>query len=193
MPAPRILAFSGSLRAESFNQRILLIAAEGASTAGAAVEIIKLKDFDLPLYDGDQEASSGLPAGAVALQERMKAVQGFLIASPEHNSSYSAALKNAIDWASRPQPGDPEFACFKNKAAALISASPGALGGIRGLPQLATLLRNIQMIVLPKQRAISAAHEAFLEDGSMKDRAAAEGLRAVGADLAKFLAPAPAG
>ena len=166
MPAPRILAFSGSLRAESFNQRILLIAAEGASTAGAAVEIIKLKDFDLPLYDGDQEAASGLPAGAVALKERMMAVQGFLIASPEHNSSYSAAL---------------------------ISASPGALGGLRGLPQLATLLRNLQMIVLPNQRAISAAHEAFLEDGSMKDRAAAESLRAVGADLAKFLAPAPAG
>ena len=71
MTAPRILAFSGSLRVESLNQRILLIAAEGASTAGAAVEIIKLKDFDLPIYDGDQEASSGLPAGAIALQERM--------------------------------------------------------------------------------------------------------------------------
>ena len=193
MPAPRILAFSGSLRAESFNQRILLIAAEGASTAGAAVEIIKLKDFDLPLYDGDQEASSGLPAGAVALKERMMAAQGFLIASPEHNSSYSAALKNAIDWASRSLPGEPSLACFKNKAAALVSASPGALGGLRGLPQLATLLRTLQMIVLPNQRAISAAHEAFLEDGSMKDRAAAEGLRAVGADLAKFLAPATAG
>ncbi|MFO1531308.1 MAG: NAD(P)H-dependent oxidoreductase [Kiritimatiellia bacterium] len=193
MPAPRILAFSGSLRVESLNQRILLIAAEGASAAGAAVEVIKLKDFDLPLYDGDQEAASGLPAGAVALKERMKAAQGFLIASPEHNSTYSAALKNALDWASRSLPGEPSFACFKNKAAALVSASPGALGGLRGLPQLATLLRNIQMIVLPNQRAISAAHEAFLEDGSMKDRSAAEGLRAVGADLAKFLAMTPAG
>ena len=188
MPAPRILAFSGSLRADSLNHRILRIAAEGASTAGAAVEIIKLKDFDLPLYDGDQEAATGLPAGAIALKERMKAAQGFLIASPEHNSTYSAALKNALDWASRPQPGEASMACFKNKAAALISASPGALGGLRGLPQLATLLRNLQMIVLPNQRAISAAHEAFLGDGSMKDRAAAEGLRAVGADLVKFLA-----
>ena len=178
----------GSLSSQSINR---LLARALMRLAPPELSFCEVAFKDLPLYSADHEAN--FPPAAQALKDALAAVDAVLFVTPEYNRSIPGGLKNAIDWASRPLPGEPSFACFKNKAAALVSASPGALGGLRGLPQLATLLRNLQMIVLPNQRAISAAHEAFLEDGSMKDRSAAEGLRAVGADLARFLAMTPAG
>jgi len=185
---PRILAFSGSLREASYNQRLVRVAAGGARAAGAEVTELHLRDVPLPLYDADLEAGEGLPANAVKLKDLMKVHQGFLIASPEYNSSVSAALKNAIDWASRPAGGEPPGACFRGRTAAIMSASPGALGGLRGLVHLRAILGNIQVLVLPDQKVIPNAHEAFNDDGTLKDPAQQEAIEKIGAKLATVVA-----
>ena len=156
---PKVLALAGSTREASFNKKLVQLAAAGARAAGAEVTRIDLRDLALPLYDEDLETRAGLPAGARQLKDLMLAHQGFLISSPEYNSSLSAVLKNAIDWASRPVTGEAPLACFTGKTAAIMSASPGALGGLRGLVHSATVLGNINVLVIPDQVAVmSASH-----------------------------------
>jgi NAD(P)H-dependent FMN reductase len=99
----------------------------------------------------------------------MVAHDGLLLSSPEYNSSITGVLKNTIDWASRPAPGEPPLVAFDGKVAGLLSASPGNLGGLRGLVHVRAILGNIGVYVVPGQVAISRAHEAFAEDGSLKD------------------------
>jgi NAD(P)H-dependent FMN reductase len=183
----RILAFAGSTRRESFNKKLVSIAARGARDAGALVTLIDLKDFPLPLFDQDLEAEQGMPENGKKLKQLFIAHDGLLIASPEYNSSITAVLKNAIDWVSRPAPGEPSLVAFRGKVATLMSASPGALGGLRGLVHVRSILGNIGVIVLPDQVAVAKAHEAIKPDGSLidpKQHAAIEGL---GHTLASFL------
>jgi NAD(P)H-dependent FMN reductase len=124
---PKILAFAGSTREASYNKKLVKIAAEGARAAGAEVTYVDLRDLPMPLFDEDLEAKEGLPENVLKFKELMMAHQGFLITSPEYNGSITPLLKNAIDWASRPLPEEPPFAlsCFRDKVAALMSASPG--------------------------------------------------------------------
>jgi NAD(P)H-dependent FMN reductase len=168
-PSPRILAFAGSLRRESWNKKLVRIAAAAAREAGADVTTLDLAEIPLPVYDGDLEQAEGIPANAKRLKELLKTHEGLLIASPEYNSSISGALKNAIDWASRAEPGEKPLACFDGKVAALLAASPGALGGLRGLVALRSILGNIRVLVLPEQLALPKANEAFDADGRFVD------------------------
>lgn len=183
--APRILALAGSLRAGSYNRRILALAADGARAAGADVTRIDLRDFPLPVYDADLESASGLPSAALALKERFRAAEGLLFASPEYNSAISGTLKNAFDWVSRPAPGEKPLACFKGKVAALCAASPGALGGIRGLASVRLILGNLGVVLLPDQVALPKAAEAFDDDGNVADPARRKSLMELGAALAR--------
>lgn len=185
---PKILAFAGSSRTESFNKKLVQIAVAGAKAAGAEVTYIDLRDLPMPIYDGDLEAKEGMPENAQKFKQLMLANDGLLIASPEYNSSYSALLKNAIDWASRSAPGEPPLAAFSGKVAAIMSASPGGLGGLRGLFQLRTLLSNIRVLVLPDQVTVSKAYEAFNPDGSLKDSQQQESVEQLGAEVAAILA-----
>ncbi len=166
---PRILCFAGSLRKDSLNKKLARQAMELVQAAGAEATFLDLKQYPLPVYDGDIEAESGLPKNAGQIKELMKAHDAFLIASPEYNSSISGALKNAIDWASRPVPGEKPLVCFSGKVAGLMAASPGALGGLRGLIVVRSLLSNIGVIVVPEQIAISKAQEAFDGEGKIID------------------------
>jgi len=186
--APKILAFAGSTRTDSFNKKLVRIAVSGARQAGAEVTHIDLRDYTLPLYDGDIEQRDGLPANARMLKDLFLAHQGLLIAAPEYNSSISAVLKNAIDWVSRPVPGEPPLGCFIDKVAALMSASTGALGGLRGLVTVRSILGNIRVIVLPDQVAVPKAHEAFNPDGSLKDPKQQAAVENLGRNLAQVLA-----
>ena len=102
---PRILAFAGSLRRESFNKKLVPIAAKAARDAGAEVTLIDLKDFPLPLFDQDLEAGQGMPENGTKLKQLFIDHDGLLVASPEYNSSVTAVLKNVIDWVSRPARG----------------------------------------------------------------------------------------
>ncbi len=184
---PRILAFAGSARKASFNKKLARIAAAAARAAGAEVTLIELEDYPLPLFNQDDEAEHGLPENARKLKDLMLSHQGFLISSPEYNSSITPLLKNTIDWASRPVPGEPPLACFDGKAALLISASPGALGGMRALVHVRAILGNIGTHVLPGTISIAQAHEAFNEDGSLKDPAKQQRIEKLAADLVRFL------
>ncbi|HEX4925328.1 MAG TPA: NAD(P)H-dependent oxidoreductase [Bdellovibrionales bacterium] len=166
---PKILVFAGSLRRGSFNKKLARIAAESVRKAGAQVTHIELNEFPMPLYDGDLEASEGIPEPALRFKELMKSHDGFLIVSPEYNSSIPGTLKNALDWASRSSPGEPALAAYDGKIAALMSASPGALGGLRGLVHLRAMLGNIKTLVIPEQQAVSKANEAFDDEGRLKD------------------------
>ena len=166
----KILAFAGSTREQSLNKKLIRIAARGAAEAGAEVTLIDLRDYPMPLYDGDYEDASGLPPKALELKKLFLSHDGLLISAPEYNSGYSAVLKNAIDWVSRPsEEGEKAFAAFGGKYAALMSASPGGLGGIRCLYQLREMLQNITITVMPRMQALPQAHNAFDDAGALKD------------------------
>lgn len=185
--APRILAFAGSLRRESFNKKLVPIAAGAARDAGAEVTVIDLRDFPLPVFDQDLEAEHGMPENGKKLKQLFVDHDGLLIASPEYNSSVTAVLKNTIDWVSRPAPGEPSLVAFRGKVATLMSASPGALGGLRGLVHVRSILGNIGVILLPDQIAIPKAQDAFNANGSLKDPKQHSGVEGLGRTLASFL------
>ena len=179
----KILAFAGSTRAGSFNKKLIAVAAAAAREAGAEVTLIDLRDYALPLYDGDLEDSQGIPEAAVALKSLFKEHQGLLISSPEYNSGTSAVLKNTIDWISRPLGEESGLVPYSGKVAGLLAASPGGLGGLRGLTVLRQSLIGLGVLALSQQFALSRAGEAFAEDGSLKD----EGQQAAVAGICKRL------
>jgi NAD(P)H-dependent FMN reductase len=183
----RIVALAGSLRKDSYNKKLVQIAIKAATAAGAEVNYLDLRDYPLPIFDQDLETAHGLPEPAKKLKQIFIDCDGFLWSCPEYNSSITAVLKNTIDWVSRPAPGEPNLAGFKGKVAALMAASPGALGGLRGLVTVRAILGNIGVIVLPDQIAVSKAHEAFAADGSLKDAKMQAGIEGLGRGLVECL------
>ena len=169
---PKILAFAGSTRSASYNKLLVRHAARVAEESGAAVTLIDLRDLPMPIYDGDLEEQSGIPANALKLRELMKSHHGILLSCPEYNSAISAVLKNSIDWVSRPVPNEPPLIAFTGKTAALLATSPGALGGLRTLVSVRTILSNLGMIVIPKQYALGGAMNAFGENGALHNETA---------------------
>ena len=143
---PKILAFAGSARSESLNKRLVRVAAEAAKAAGADVTLVDLDDYPMPVYHGDLEAREGVPPSARALKTLFREHHGLLIASPENNASIPAMLKNSLDWVSRPDGGQNGLVPYQGKVAALLSASPGALGGLRGLVQLRAVLQALGVL-----------------------------------------------
>lgn len=172
--APKILAFAGSTRSASYNKLLVRYAAQAAEESGADVTLIDLRDFPMPIYDGDLEEEFGIPAKAIELRELMKSHQGILLSCPEYNSAISAVLKNSIDWVSRPVPNEPSLIAFTGKTAALLATSPGALGGLRTLVSVRSILANLGMIVIPKQYALGGAGRSFDENGALRNEAAAK-------------------
>ncbi len=185
--AVKILAFSGSTREGSLNQKLVHVAALGAKEAGVEVTIIDLRDLPMPLYDTDLETQSGLPENVKRFKALLKEHHGLLIATPEYNGSYTGVLKNAIDWASRPAEGEAPLECFTGKWAALVSASPGGFGGMRSLAALRLLLGNIGVNLLAEQIAVPQAHEAFDETNQLKTPKQQASVTALGGKLAVLL------
>lgn len=179
MSKPKILAFAGSTREGSYNKKLIKIACDIARDEGAEITHIDLKDFPMPLYDGDLERAEGIPENGMKLMELMIEHDAFMIASPEYNSAVSGVLKNAIDWASRPVEGKKPLIAFDGKIAGIMSASPGSLGGLRGLFALRQILSNIKVLVIPEQLAVSKAKEAFDEANRLKDEKKLAALRKV--------------
>lgn len=160
----KILAFAGSTRKESFNKQLIKLAAETLEDNEVEITVVDLKEFPLPLYDGDDEAAHGLPEKAAELKKLMSEAHGFIISSPEYNGSLSAVLKNTIDWTTRP--GAVEGSVYQGKPVFMLSASPGGLGGLRGLYHLRDVLSNIGALVVPAQYAVSKVHEVLGEEAS---------------------------
>ncbi|GAA3367654.1 NAD(P)H-dependent oxidoreductase [Streptomyces sannanensis] len=164
-PGPlRVLVFGAALRAGSANARLASLVVRLISDTGATVDHAAMHDFDMPLYDGDVEAATGLPNGALALRDRIEQSDAFVISSPEYNGSVPGVLKNAIDWVSRvrPQP-------FRTKHALLVSASPSLIGGNRGLWALRVPLEHLGTRVYPDMFSLANCYQAFAEDGTLID------------------------
>lgn len=169
MATPRVLVFAGSARRESLNKKLSQVAARQAEKAGLAVTWIDLRDYPLPLYDGDLEAEQGIPDNARKLRDLFLSHQGLIVASPEYNSFITPLLKNTLDWISRRDGSIDGLTAFRNKVGLVLSASPGAFGGMRSLALIRQLLSHLGVTVLPEQLALPRAHEAFADDGSLKD------------------------
>jgi len=180
---PKILAFAGSTRTGSFNRQALEHAVQGARDAGAEVTLIDLRDYVLPLFNGDLELSHGQPEASVRLKALFKSHQGLLIACPEYNASITPLLKNTLDWVSRPHGEESGLVPYQGKLAALVSASAGNLGGLRGLRHVREVLTQLQVMVIPKQMALSHADKELADPTSP----ALKGLADTGRALAEAI------
>lgn len=164
-----VLAFAGSTREDSVNKKLVKEAANAAHQLGAKVTFINLKDYPMPFYDEDLETGQGMPNKAKQFRQLMLQSDVILIASPEYNGSISGVLKNAIDWASRNEDGGGSREAFKGKKFVIMSASPGASGGARGLVHLRAIIEHIGGTVMPQQVVIPDAYNAFDAQGLLKN------------------------
>lgn len=176
----KLLVFAGSTRAASYNRQLARAVAEMARPKVEGVTLLELSDYDLPLYNADLEAHARPPA-QVQLKQVFFDHAGWIICTPEYNASYPPLLKNVIDWVTSPVQGDPtwgdEFRASRGKVVGMLSASPGALGGLRAQSHLAPLLLNIKCWVAPRNHALGKAADAFDAQGRLvndKARAAVE-------------------
>lgn len=178
----KLLIFAGSTRQNSFNRKLAHVTADMARASGAEVTHIELADFDIPMYNADLEAK-GTPPDVMKLKQIMYEHPAWIICSPEYNASYSALLKNTIDWASSPVKSDPawtdEFKFSRGKVVGILSASPGALGGLRSQSHLAPLLLNVQCWVAPLNFALGRAGDAFDAQGKLVNDAHRQKVQAV--------------
>jgi len=184
----KVLAFAASLRRASLNRQLIAVASDMARLAGAEVDLADFREFELPIYDGDLDAASGLPPGGAELRRRLERVDAVMMACPEYNYSIGGPLKNAIDWVSRARPMP-----WRGKSIYLMSASPSPMGGIRGLWQTRIPLEGCGALVFPDMFALSHANEAFDGSGRLRDAGLADRLRrdVVGfVRLAEAVAPA---
>lgn len=164
----RVLLFSASLRADSFNTRLINLARSAIERLGARIDLATMQEFDAPSYNQDREAE-GFPPGIHELHRRLEACDAFVIATPEYNASMPGHLKNAIDWVSRvrPQP-------FNARHGLLLSASPSMAGGNRGLWSLRIPLEHLGARVFPDMFSLAQAHKAFTDAGTLVDQLLAE-------------------
>lgn len=161
-----ILVFAGSSRRESLNKKLAQTAAQTLQQQGGIATFIDLADFNIPLYHGDLEAEHGIPAEVQRLQNLLAQHQGLLIVSPEYNGMPTPLLLNTLDWLSR---GSQGLSNFSGKPVALLSASPGGLGGLRSLWSMRQFLSNLGLLVLANQLAVGAAQDAFNDQGLLNN------------------------
>lgn len=169
-----LVAIPGALREGSHNRQLLKLAAKLLEAGGAKIDWVELRKLDIPIYDGDMEASTGLPPGALELAARIAAADGVVIASPEYNFGVPALVKNWIDWMSRAKPMP-----LRGKSALLLSASPALVGGNRGLIALRISLEVLGVHVYPDMFSLATAHQAFKPDGEIVDEALGKFLRRI--------------
>jgi NAD(P)H-dependent FMN reductase len=167
----KVLALAGSTRSESLNKRLLAAVAALADPATAEVEFVDLRDFPLPLYDGDLEEAEGIPENAMVLKEKFLEADALLISTPEYNTSLPAVLKNAIDWISRPVEGVPWLSEIRGQVLGAMSASPGSTGGMQALGHLRQMFSNLGAYVVPGFTACPNAASAFTEEGAFANEA----------------------
>ena len=159
-PKLNVLVFAASLRTQSLNRKLATLAARTAEQYGATVDVASMRDFDVPLYDGDVDVANGIPKGAQNFRRRLQASDAFIISPPEYNSSMPGTIKNLIDWTSRfrPQP-------FDARHGLLLSASPSLAGGNRGLWALRVPLEHLGSRIFPDMFSLAMAHKAFAGEG----------------------------
>lgn len=183
-----ILVFAGSARSGSWNKTLARLAATTVEHQGGRATFIDLRDYPIPLYDGDLEKEAGLPQQVLRLRTVFEAHAGLVVVSPEYNGFITPLMKNTLDWLSRPHQGQDGLDLFRGRVAAVLSASPGGLGGIRSLALIRQLLGNLGVTVLPDQLAIPRAAQAFDDAGQLADDGAQKRLDGICLRLVDTLA-----
>jgi chromate reductase len=182
-PALRLLLLAGSSRQGAWSGHLRDAAQRLAASAGASTSVIDLRALALPVYDADLEAAQGIPDGARQLREAIAAADAVLVVTPEYNGFPTPLLINAFAWLSRLPAEDAALsglATTASKPVALLSSSPGPLGGLRSMNFLRQFLQMaFAMLVLPQQFALVRAHEAFDESGALKEAKAEQAVRTV--------------
>lgn len=182
----KALVLAGSTRNDSLNRKLARAAASELRRRGVEVTLIDLRDFPMPLYDGDIEAAGGLPPAARDFRRFLAGHDLLVIASPEYNGSFPALVKNTIDWTSRPvEPGERPASLYRGKQAALLAASPGPGGGRRGLRHLRELLEMIGVSIVADPVSIAGAFNAFDAEGELVRPDAAEALARLAGQVAE--------
>nr|WP_316641515.1 NAD(P)H-dependent oxidoreductase [uncultured Roseateles sp.] len=178
-----ILIIPGSVRSESLNATLAAFASRKAHELGLKTTLMDLRRLELPVYDGDLEASAGVPKGAHRLQQAIAGCDAVLIVTPEYNGFPTPLVINAFDWLSRIVATESQTAGLSttaNKPVGLLSASPGPGGALRSMNFLRQYLQMaFQMLVLPQQFALGRAHEAFDEAGELKDARSVQSVKTV--------------
>ena len=163
-----IVAITGSIRTDSYNNRLLTAAANRLEAAGATVDRIEPQALDLPFYNGDLQATEGIPVEVHDLHTRISAGDGVLIASPEYNGAFSPLLKNTIDWVSRV-----EMTIFRPRLIGLMGASPGGRGAVHGMGMVDQMFTYMRCVVHRPHFSLPKAGDALdgveLIDPSMAD------------------------
>ena len=180
------LAFSGSTRNDSFNHKVAACLSAEIEKLGHASELISLNDFEMPIYNGDLEAESGLPAATAALKQKLHSASGLIISCPEYNGFMPPLLINAIDWCTRSSEASVDLSCFMNKPIFIAAASPGPGGGGRAATHLKTMLSGIGAHVSPFPLSVPSAYNAFNEDGSFSDESMAKRAAKMMSGFAQF-------
>lgn len=187
LSSTKLLFFAGSAREASFNKRLARLGAEIAEANGLAATFADLGDYPMPLYDADLQAIDGIPENALKFEALMRVHTGIFIASPEYNASITPLLKNTLDWVSRVRiEGEEPLAVFKTRVFALGSASPGGMGGLRGVNAVRAVLElGVGALVLPDQFAVPKAGEAFEDNGHLKNKDSQEKFKQLVQKLAR--------
>jgi len=184
----KIIGISGSLRRGSFNTALLRAAVE-LMPSGTQLEIAPIDQ--IPLYDGDLEASSGIPASVATLKERIVAADGLLLSTPEYNNSVPGVLKNTIDWLSRPSADSARV--FGGRLVAIMGASPGAYGSVQAQAAGLPVLRRLRAQPWFGGRlAVARAAGVFDQNGVLVDETVRAQLRDFVHGFAQFVAAARA-
>lgn len=151
-----IALLPGSLRRDSVHRRLARALLPVFEDHAVRPSLIDLGDYPMSMYDGDDEATSGQPAAAVALAERIVAADGLVILSPEYNGGPSALLKNAIDWVTRV---DREV--LRSPLIGLAGASPGPRGARHGLSVMRQMCTHMRLDVIPTDLSVASCSDAF--------------------------------
>ncbi len=171
-----VVGLSGSLAEASSTRRALLVALDGARTAGARVELLDLRDFRLP-FAGSDWTPDEFP-DALRLNETLRAASAILWATPEYHGSFSGVLKNALDLGG--------FDEYGGKMIGLIGVAGGQIGAINALSHMRTVARQLHAWVLPHQVSVARAHAAFDAEGKLRDAKLQASLTQLGRDAVHF-------
>ena len=172
----RVLAVSGSLRRDSHNRRLLAAAAQRLA---AGVEFTVWDGLaDVPPYNEDLDVEPA-PAAVAQLRGALARADAILIATPEYNHSLPGALKNALDWASRPFPAN----SLRGKPVAVVGASTSMFGAVWAQAELRRVLQAAGAHVVDEELAVPSAHEAFDDGGDLRDTAQREALAVITGQL----------
>ena len=178
----KLLVFAGSTRQQSFNRRLARVAADQGRALDAEVTLLELADLDIPLYNADLEAR-GTPPDVLRLKALLHAHPAWIVCSPEYNGSYTALLKNTIDWVSSPVKDHAVWhdstLAYRNKVVGMLSASSGGLGGLRAQSHLAPLLVGLGCWLAPRAHAVKSAATAFDAQGALQHAHDRDGVHAV--------------